>query len=251
MTPPPAAGGFGGAANASPYAALGLRFNPFVADPAPGVAGELWVDRPAPAPPRPGGRRVVQLLGEKGAGKTALLLRWRAERPGPYRYVPPSRPRVPGLMRFAPLPVAPLCYWDEADRVPAALLRGGLRRAAREGATVAVGTHRDLSPEAAAAGLPVETHRFPPLTPAALRAWCEPRIAAAAGSGPRPGAACVVPDKILQEVCDAAGSSLREASVILHVWTARAARSVRPPSEDSSPPCPTSPASPPTNNSPS
>ena len=204
----------------SPYARLGLRHNPFLADPVPGVAGGFWVDRPAPAAPEPGGRRVVQLLGEKGAGKTSLLLHWRAERPGPYRYVPPPTSLRERLTRLAPLPVASLTYWDEADRVPPALLRLALRRVAKRGATAAIGTHRDLTPEAARAGLPVTTHIFPPLTPAVLAAWCAPRIAAVA----RPGCEFAVPDDVLDEVCAASGASLREASVLLHVWCARRAR---------------------------
>ncbi|NNJ27883.1 hypothetical protein [Alienimonas chondri] len=167
---------------------------------------------------------MIQLLGEKGAGKTSLLLHWRNERRGPYRYVPPGRPMPTGLLRFAPLPAGPLVYWDEADRVPPPLLWLALWKAARNGATVVVGTHRDLTPEATRAGLPIVTHEFPPLTPSALRAWCEPRIAAAALLDSPSEDRLVVPDKVLQETCDAAGSSLREASVILHIWAARAAR---------------------------
>ena len=79
-----------------------------------------------------------------------------------------------------------------------------------------MGTHRDLSAEAAAAGLAVTTHRFPPLTPEVLGAWCRRRVAAAG----RPGCDFAVPDAVLQEVCEAAGSSLREAVVRLHVWCA-------------------------------
>ncbi|MEM9701256.1 MAG: hypothetical protein AAF907_02280 [Planctomycetota bacterium] len=214
--------------NGSPYARLGLSRNPFTADPAPGVASELWVNRPAPEPPRAGQRRLVQLLGEKGAGKTSLLLRWRDEEAGPYRYVPPTFPLRDGWRRALLLPVRPLVYWDEADRAPAPLLRFALHRAARTGATVVVGTHHDLTPEATRAELPVQTHAFPPLTPDALRAWCKPRIAAAALPDQPATALPVVPDDILRETCDAAGSSLREASVILHLWAARLARGSAP-----------------------
>ena len=209
--------------SAGPYARLGLRHNPFLADPRPGVAAGLWVNREAPATPTPGGRRLIQLLGEQGAGKTSLLLHWRAERPGPYRYVPPPRTIGERAGRWLPPPVAPLAYWDEADRVPAPVLRFALRRAARCGATVAAGTHRDLSAEATRAGLAVTTHAFPPLTPAALAEWCAVRIAAAA----LPGSCFAVPGEVLAEVCAAAGSSLREASVALHVWAAREAAARR------------------------
>ncbi|WP_242688189.1 hypothetical protein [Alienimonas californiensis] len=236
----------------TPYAALGLRHNPFLADPVPGVAEPFWIVRDVPPPPEPGQRRILQLLGEKGAGKTSLSLHWRRERPGPYRYVPPTLPLLDGWRRFAPLPVAPLVYWDEADRVPAALLWWGLRRAAKSGATVVVGTHRDLTPEATRAGLPLRSHEFPPLTPEALRAWCAPRIAAAALPGTAPADRLTVPAEVLRQTCEAAGSSLREASVILHVWAARAARSAAALASDSpSPSCPTSPPSPLKNSSPS
>ena len=86
------------------YAALGLTGNPFVIEESPGVPAELWLDRAdVPAAPRAGQRILVQVLGEKGAGKTSLLTHWRHSAPGPYHYVPPA-----GAGRWAAPPVADL-----------------------------------------------------------------------------------------------------------------------------------------------
>ena len=71
-------------ADDSGYAALGLSGNPFVAESEPGVAADLWIARDGvPSPPQPGQRRLIQLIGPKGAGKTSHLLRWCALAPGP------------------------------------------------------------------------------------------------------------------------------------------------------------------------
>lgn len=195
-----------------PYRRCGLAANPFahgdVAAPAD------WVDRGLPPPPEPGGRRLVQVIGVKGAGKTGTLRRWHAGGAAPWRYVPRD------ARRLRPLPVAPLVYWDEADRAPAALRRWALRAAARRGATVVAGTHADLGAEAHRAGLAVDTLVLPPITAAELTAWAARRLA---GAGPD----WTLPASVAADVAARAGASWRTAGDLLHVWVARevAARS--------------------------
>jgi len=199
-----------------PYRRCGLAANPF----ANGDAAETpacWVDRGLPAPPGPGRRRLVQVVGVKGAGKTATLRRWHAATPGPWRYVPR------GARRLRPLPVAPLVYWDEADRAPATLRRWALRVAARHGATVVAGTHEDLGTEARRAGIAVDTLVLPPITTGELIAWAAGRLATV-GAGPE----WVLPQPVAAGVVAQAGASWRVAGDLLHAWVARevAARAV-------------------------
>ena len=200
------------------YAALHLAANPFTADLTPGVPERLWVPREAPAAPEPGGRRFVQVVGVKGAGKTSLLTHWRRTHPGPYAHVPP------GVRRWRIPPFAAVCYWDEADRLPAPLLWVALRLARRRGATVIVGTHRDLSGSAGRAGFAVETVEFGGVSPAFLAAWCERRVAAVA----LPGCDFRVPPDVIAAVANSCGGCLRTAGDRLHVWAAeRAAAALR------------------------
>lgn len=197
------------------YGRLGLSRNPFVADPTPGVPDALWIDRHdlLPPAPVPGGRRFVQLLGPKGAGKTTTLLRWRATHAGPYRHVGPDL-----LSRVRPLPAGPLVYWDEVDRAVPAVLGLCLARCRRRDATVVAGTHRDLASTAARRGFAVETVTFGPITPEAARRWVERRLenVAIADGHWRPGEAD------LAAAVAAAGSSWRCLGDRLHVLAARA-----------------------------
>lgn len=193
-----------------PYLRAGLARNPFVLDPDPGVAPDLWISRGFDTPsPRPG--RAVQFLGAEGAGKTSHLLRIRAAHPGPYRHIEPDR------TRWLPPPVAPAAYWDEADRIPSPILWIALRRARRAGAGLVLGTHRDLSRPLAAAGWTVETIAFEPLTAAEVSVWAARRIHAAAEGAPR----IALPPEAAAAVARDSGASLRTAGDLLHVWAAR------------------------------
>lgn len=208
-------------ADDSGYATLGLSGNPFVAESEPGVAADLWISRDGvPPPSRPGQRRLVQLIGPKGAGKTSHLLRWRSLAPGPYHYVPlgPGRWRRP--------PVAPLVYWDEVDRLAGPVRAGSLAYAAARGATVVAGTHDDLAGIARACGLAVSTYRFTALTAAVVQEWAALRIAATALPGRTPS--LELDDATARVICERAGASLRDAALELHVWAAERAREAAP-----------------------
>jgi hypothetical protein len=213
---------------ADPYRRCGLAANPFAHGDAAATAA-AWVDRGLPPPPGPGGRRLVQVIGVKGAGKTGTLRRWHGAAPAPWRYVPR------GARRFRPLPVAPLVYWDEADRAPAALRRWALRAAARRGATVVAGTHEDLGAEAHRAGLAVDTLVLPPVTAAELAAWAALRLAAV-GAGP----GWTLPAPVAADLAARAGASWRTAGDLLHAWAAHevATRVTEQRSEPGAPPGP-------------
>lgn len=200
------------------YAVLGLRGNPFVAEDEPGVVPALWIERAGvPDPPRPNERRLVQLIGPKGAGKTSLLLQWRHRAPGPYHYVPPR-----GAVRFQRPPIAPLAYWDEVDRMGEPVRTAAFAYAAVRGTTIVAGTHADLTRLARACGLSVSTYTFSDLDPATLRRWAAYRIAEAARPGVTPTLELDAPTA--QVICDRVGPSLRDAGVLLHIWAAERAR---------------------------
>lgn len=190
-----------------PYRRVGLDRNPFVAEPAPGVAAHHWTDRGLPRALDYQSGVFVQVLGPKGSGKTSHLLRWRSLLPGPYQHV------RPGWARLVRLPIARVVYWDEADR--SAWLTPALRRQAARGGMVVAGTHRDLSSEARSAGLRVETHELGQLSAAEIEAFAVRRTVAAGG---HPG---LLAGTEFELVARRAGASLREAGRLLHIETAR------------------------------
>ncbi len=153
-----------------PYHALGLKRNPFRVEPEPGVSESLFLQRRFPVLPEAGRRRFIQVIGPKGAGKTTLLLHWRRSAAGPYRHVPP------GPLRWAPLPMGELVYWDEADRVPAIILYPALAASRLREATVIVGTHEDLGDAASRFGFLVETFELPVIRPEEVMRWASARI---------------------------------------------------------------------------
>jgi hypothetical protein len=151
----------------------------------------------------------LQVIGVSGAGKSTTLRHWHAAAPGPWHYVPR------GVRRLRPLPIAPLVYWDEANRTPAALRRRGLRAAARCGATVVAGTHDDLAAEAQTAGLTVDTVWLSAITIGELTTWAAQRFAAV-GAGPQ----WTLPPAVAAAVAAQAGASWRIAGDLLHAWVA-------------------------------
>ena len=180
----------------------GLAHNPFVAERAPGVADAVWLDRGLPALPAAG---VVEVVGVRGAGKTALLLRWMRERDGTYHHVDPGRGRV------RPLPVRRVVAWDEADRVPPVLLRHAVRRVRARGGLAVLGTHRPL-------GHGDVVHHLPAPTAEEVRRWAALRIAAASPDGTP---ALHVPADVAAAAAAASGGSWWQVGCELHAWAAR------------------------------
>lgn len=196
-----------------PYRAAGVAANPFAwndqgADPGPYMNRLLT----AGVEPKPGQRRVIELVGVRGAGKTTQLRAWQALLGGPYHYVPPG----PVRDRWVRPPIAPIVFWDEVDRMPRPVLRRALRTAARHGSTVIMGTHRSLASEARRADLSVLTMEFGPLDRDELARWAADRIERAALHPDAP----VVPPAVIADVAVAADGSLRVAGDLLHRWFA-------------------------------
>ena len=134
------------------YASLGLKGNPFALEREPGAAAGTWIDRGI-SPPQAGQKTFVQLLANRGAGKTSHLLYWRSQYPGPYSYYPIE------VMRRWYLPaVDAIAYWDEADRIPLPLLLASLARAAVAQASIVAATHVDLAWAARGVGLSVKNN---------------------------------------------------------------------------------------------
>lgn len=195
----------------NPYLALGLQANPF-AQGEPLMAPSLWIDRGWSQAPVPAAQQLVQVLGDKGWGKTAHLRYWQAQTGGIYTYYPP------GWARFQMPPVQKIVYWDEADRIPRPLLLAAFGRAAHTRATLVAGTHTDLSPLAKLSGLAVKTIRLLPLEAATLRVWAERQIQAVR----LPTVPCGVElsSATVYEIAAIAQGSWRAAADELHIWAA-------------------------------
>ncbi len=157
------------------YHEAGLRRNPFVARQIGDPPVAFFVDRGVPAPPAPGSATLFQVIGESGFGKSTHLDHWRTGTPAPYHYIV----RAPYRQRWMEPPVESLVYGDEIDRMPRPLRRRWFRDLAAIGATVVVGTHRDLAVPARRAGLAVQTHRLEPMDATTLIAIVNGRIDAA------------------------------------------------------------------------
>lgn len=162
------------------YHQVGLRNNPFYAnmsdDPQEPVTGPWFVDRGLAPPPPAGSGVLVQVIGDQGMGKSTHIAEWRRLQPGPLHYIP----RHPYHDRWRPPPIGALVYGDEIDRMPVPLRRRWLRQLGLVGATVVVGTHRNLTGVARRAGFEVRTHRLGPVSRSELAAVLERRLRAAA-----------------------------------------------------------------------
>jgi hypothetical protein len=211
----------------NPYVALGLSRNPFIAEPEAGVDPSLWLDRGFSTAPQPGAKMLVQIWGEKGAGKTSHLKHWQRQTGGAYCYYAPGWER----WRFPSLPTGKnqnmISYWDEADRIPLPILITALGLSAQRRMTIVVGTHVDLSRTARSLGLSVVTISLPDLEVAALLQWTTLRIAAV--RLPETALGLQLTSSLATEIVATSGASWRDAADRLHVWAAQCAqRSVKP-----------------------
>ncbi len=199
-----------------PYQQLGLRCNPFIAEQIPGVPADLWLDRGFSQAPSPGTQTLVQLIGDKAAGKTSHLLHWQQQTGGSYAYYPP------GWGRWKIPPVEAIAYWDEADRIPIPVLLGSLAYATRRQATIVVGTHVDLRWAAYWTGLKVQTIEFPVITFEEIKSWANRRIAAVQ----LPNVSSVelsLDTETLEEILAQSNNSWRTIATHLHIWVAKIA----------------------------
>lgn len=196
----------------NPYLALGLQKNPFIAEEAPGVPELLWVDRGWSQSPCCEAKQLVQVMGNKGFGKTSHLMNWQSQTGGPYCYYPL------GWRRWKMPPVKKIAYWDEADRIPMLLFIAALIWAAFTGATIIIGTHTDRGKIAALLGLNVKSIYLPPLDVEELILWASCRIEAV--RLPHIKCCLTLEREKAEEITAIAKGSWRIAADHLHIWAA-------------------------------
>lgn len=208
----------------NPYLTLGLKRNPFVLEGSSALPNSLWLDRGWSTPPPAQAKRLVQLIGVKGAGKTSHLRHWRSHTGGPYCYYPPGlgRIKLPPTGLLKPLAAGEVLYWDECDRIPLPLLITAFTIAAKHRRTVAAGTHQDLGWAARIAGLAVKTIVLKPFSAEMLIAWAEQRLRAVC----IPDRPCLLrlSKAKAEKIAIAARGSWRESADTLHVWAAMQAQ---------------------------
>ncbi|OKH12918.1 hypothetical protein [[Limnothrix rosea] IAM M-220] len=195
-----------------PYKAIGLSHNPFIGEEQLAEPTEIWLDRGFSKPPQPHARQLLQILGDRGFGKSAHLHHWRSQTGGSYCYYPA------GLGRFKFPPIEPIVYWDEGDRLPFIFLIPALIWASLTSATIAVGTHQDLRFWAKLCGLAVKTIELPPVTPQLLQTWANLKIQAAT----LPDQTCLLELSLseAEDMIKKAAGSWRTATDYLHIWAA-------------------------------
>ena len=195
------------------YHRMGLRRNPFSIEATAELeAGSVswFLTRGLGPAPEPGGSVLVQVIGDRGFGKTTQLDHWRQQRPGPYHYVPAA----PYRDRWRTAPVEALVYGDEIDRQARPVRRRWFASLARARATVVVGTHCDLSRVAKWAGLDVVTHMLEPASLSQLSRIVEARVAAVALD---PEAVpTIFDDGDLVAIHRQSAGSIRAAQVVCH-----------------------------------
>ena len=207
------------------YESVGLRGNPFAGghidaetDP------RLFVPRGLPdRPPPPGTGAFLQVIGERGAGKSTHVNRWRRSEPGPLHYIP----RAPYAQRWRRPPVGPLVYGDEIDRMPGPLRRRWFSLLARQGATLVIGTHEDLSGLARRAGFgqdgaTLATYRLGPIDRVTLDDLLDARLRAASVGGTDPTELLTIADRA--RIYAGANGSIRRAQTIGHELIAERVR---------------------------
>ncbi len=192
------------------YRAAGLSGNPFAVEALTRNDTETFVDRGLATPPPPASATLVQVIGDKGVGKTTHVMEWRRRAPGPYHYVP----RAPSRDRWRTPPVAPLVYADEIDRMPRPVRYRWFRQLGEIGATIVAGTHNDLSAPARRAGLSVVSHQLGPVDLATLAVVVDRRFRDAGLSVDH--GAIMISERELSDVHERSCGNLRAAERLLH-----------------------------------
>lgn len=199
----------------NPYLGLGLQRNPFIGEEQFDRSELIWIDRGWSQAPSTQTKQLVQVMGDKGFGKTSHLKHWQSQTGGPYCYVPP------GWKRFKIPAVKQIAYWDEADRIPIPLLIIALTWASFTSATIVMGTHSERGKIAARLGFTVTTIDLPPLDVETLLIWANDRIKSVSLRS-QTGHLLLQPEKA-EEIIAIAQGSWRTAADYLHIWVAEVA----------------------------
>jgi hypothetical protein len=199
---------------ANPYHLFGLQRNPFVIEQSPGVSENLWVERSLSCQtPKAKNTTFVQVIGDKGAGKTSLMIHWQRMIPGPYFYVPRTYHRF-----FLLPPLKDIVYWDEVDRMPLWTFLLYLTIAKIKGYTIVCGTHKNLTTWAKLWRFQVYDVSFPPLDVEIVYKWAWMRIMHASITDAPPS--LPLSKKIVAELLKKSGNCWRRVGDELHKWTA-------------------------------
>lgn len=203
----------GGRRELFPWARLGLRWNPFGEPPEEDRAGLIVLPEAGElAAPLERPRRVVQLLGHAGRGKTARL-RWLERHfPGtPYLYLGEDEPlpTLPWIQAAPSRETRPALLLDEAQRLPRRRRRRLFRQVARRGRSLGVSSHRDLTDEMEAAGLEVTTRVVAGLSVTRLLAILDRRLEWARRADAEAGAVPRLDHREARRLLDRFGDDLR------------------------------------------
>ncbi|MEO0841680.1 MAG: hypothetical protein AAFY21_20315 [Cyanobacteria bacterium J06641_2] len=201
----------------NPYHQLGLRRNPFIALDNLEIPPERWLDFGFSQPPPIQKRLFLQVIGEKGAGKTSHLLHWKRQTEGIYYYT------QPGWKAWLLPKIGKIAYWDEANRIPLPLLLIGLWQASLINATIVAGTHNNLAQFASFFGFEIKTITLSTLCVDNLLLWVKKTIEAERLSPYIPINIEFTPD-IAEKIIAESENSWRKAANYLHIWTARTAQ---------------------------
>lgn len=202
-----------------PYHQLGLRRNPFIAPDNLEISPQRWLDFGFSQPPPIQKRLFLQVIGEKGAGKTSHILHWKQQTGGVYYYC------QPGWKRCLLPPVAKIAYWDEANRIPLPLLLISLWQASFINATIVAGTHDNLAKFASLFGFEIKTITFSTLCVENLLQWVKKMIEAERLSPSIPIRLELTTDNARKIIAESQ-NSWRKAANYLHIWAARTAKNV-------------------------
>lgn len=202
-----------------PYHKLGLRRNPFIAPENLEIPSQLWLDFGVSQSPPIANKLFIQIIGEKGAGKTSHLLHWQQETGGIYYYCQPD------YHRWQLPPVQAIAYWDEADRIPLFFLFISLLKARFLNATIVVGTHKNLKIIPQLLGLKIETIILTTLNINNLLKWVEKHLEKERLSSTTPILWRITPVQA-EEIVAKSQKSWRKAANYLHILLAKMAKNV-------------------------
>jgi hypothetical protein len=209
-----------------PYHCLGLKRNPFFAPDSLEIDGDRWLDLGYSVAPLPQQRIFLEIIGQKGSGKTSHLLHWQQQTGGNYFYqkpwfwreLPPYLPQITEDFnrRF-------ITYWDEANRIPIPTLLWVLKQAYHQKMTVVIASHWSLKIFAKIVGFSVKTVKLKPFNLEQLKSWIDRQLIAEKLFDDHEPNLAFSSDQ-LETIMTVSQGSWRKAATYLHRLTAQQAR---------------------------